>query len=151
MGWGLDAVGLYQPQVSGQEEELQELRDGSAGPVHGKFHFLLQALPQPLPLPHSQVQPFPCFKDQFLCFWELGTLALSHPQLQPKKLWLPHVPHRSPTHAPSSKDHPIPSPYPSPYLQVEKVHTFLDYIMGGCQISFTVKTQREGTQARGRG
>lgn len=23
--------------------------------------------------------------------------------------------------------------------QVEKVHTFLDYIMGGCQISFTVK------------
>ena len=34
--WGLDAVGLYQPQVPGQEEELQELRDRSAGPVHGK-------------------------------------------------------------------------------------------------------------------
>lgn len=33
---GLDAVGLYQPQVPGQEEELQELRDSGAGPVHSR-------------------------------------------------------------------------------------------------------------------
>lgn len=44
--WGLDAVGLHQPQVPGQEEELQELGDSSAGPVHGKSQFQPQALPQ---------------------------------------------------------------------------------------------------------
>lgn len=48
--WGLDAVGLYQPQVSGQEEELQELRVGSAGPVHGKSQFLPQIVPPLLSL-----------------------------------------------------------------------------------------------------
>lgn len=63
--WGLDAVGLYQPQVPGQEEELQELRDRSAGPMHGKFQCPPQALPHPDPPRQPQIQPCPHFKDHF--------------------------------------------------------------------------------------
>lgn len=61
------------------------------------------------------------------------------------QLWFLHFPHRSPTKLPPPR--PIPPPYLPCFRQVEKVHTFLDYIMGGCQISFTVKM---GTQTRGR-
>ncbi|XP_040083229.1 copine-6 isoform X1 [Oryx dammah] len=59
-----------------------------------------------------------------------------HHQLQPQKLWPLHFPCRSPTQLPPQGTS-IPPYLPSPH-QVEKVHTFLDYIMGGCQISFTV-------------
>lgn len=70
--WGLDAVGLYQPQVPGQEEELQELRDRSAGPVHGK-----QALPRP-PHPHGNLRfNLPSLQRAFPCSWDLRTFILS--------------------------------------------------------------------------
>lgn len=65
--WGLDAVGLHQPQVPGQEEELQELGDRRTGPVHGKSQCQPQALPQPQALLQPRIQLCPCFKDQFLC------------------------------------------------------------------------------------
>lgn len=136
--WGLDAVGLYQPQVPGQEEELQELGHCSAGPVHGKSQGPPQALPHSSPTASSD-STCPHFQDQIPAPANGDPLCPIHRQLKPQNLWPLHFPHRGPTQLPPQGA--ILLLYLPSSHQVEKVHTFLDYIMGGCQISFTVKAQ----------
>lgn len=93
--WGLGAVGLHQPQVPRQEEELQELRDRSAGPMLGKSQCQPQALPAPSPTATSH-SALPLFQRPVSLLWKLRTLALSHCQLQPQKFWSLHFPHSTP-------------------------------------------------------
>lgn len=102
--WGLDAVGLYQPQVPGQEEELQELRHRSAGPVHGKSQGPPQALPHSSPTassdstcPHFQDQiPAPANGDPFALSTANLNLRTSGPSISPTE-----APPSSPLKGPS--------------------------------------------------
>lgn len=137
-GWCLDAVGLYQPQIPRQEEKLQELRDSGAGPVHGKSQLLLHALS--LPLPHHSRRVNLALVSR--ASRNLEPLPYPTPTAASKAPALP----RGPAPSPGATAHPSTLPLPS--HQVEKVHTFLDYIMGGCQISFTVKAREWGAGNR---
>ncbi|KAM9645964.1 LOW QUALITY PROTEIN: copine-6 [Trichechus inunguis] len=98
--------------------------------------------PQACPSPCISTNPGPYHNLRFTPSLVLKTVSLLlgagnpcplHSQLQ--NLWPLHLPHRSPTQLPLRRPSPLCLP---PSRQVEKVHTFLDYIMGGCQISFTV-------------
>lgn len=106
--WGLDAVGLYQPQVPGQEEELQELRDRSAGPVHGKFQCPPQAPPHPDPRGNLRFNPALISKIISLLLGTENPCPIHH-QLQPQKLWPLPFSCRSPTQLPPQGT--IPPPY----------------------------------------
>lgn len=80
-GVGLDAVGLYQPQIPGQEEELQELRDGCSGSVHSKSQFTTQAPTAPA-RPQSQTHALPSFLLNFkklYIYWECACVDTSVP------------------------------------------------------------------------
>lgn len=93
-GWGLDAMGLYQPQVPGQEEELQELRDSGAGPVHGNSQLFLYPLPSPCSTMVSD-KANPATIDS-----RISGVLEPLPYLTPTKASKPcHVPHRNPTKA----------------------------------------------------
>lgn len=78
-GVGLDAVGLYQPQVPGQEEELQEFRDGCSGSVHSKSQFTTQAPTAPArPQPQTHALPSFLILKNFPFIYLLGVCLCEH-------------------------------------------------------------------------